>query len=91
MLYSYDFYRNIEVKDSTTKQERADHLYGGITYDTALPTGWVDYVIGRLPKYSRADIVASFVWLYPSGNIMGQAAPLTWDACRILQEIEALE
>jgi len=86
-----DFRMNLEVKNNISKKQLAERIYGGITYDTALPQQWITWA-------SKLSVLAGdykdmeffcqhFVWLYPHGNVMGQPAPLTLEACDVLEQI----
>ena len=56
-------------------REMAEKLYPGVTYDTALPQGWVNEMqaLGFDPR-------GQVIWLYPNGLLAGQPAPLTAEA-----------
>lgn len=54
------------------KAELAEQRYPGMTFDCALPQGWVDQVNQQV-----SNVVGHFVWLYPKGNLFGIPAPVT--------------
>lgn len=54
------------------KAELAQRRYPGITFDCALPQGWVDEMSAKVE-----NIIGHFVWLYPEGSLFGQPAPVT--------------
>ena len=66
-----------EVPDGVTKGELASLVYPTVTYDTALPQGWVNQCIA-----DGFDPRPCFVWGYPDGSIMGKPLPLTAEAAR---------
>ena len=58
----------------TTKGELAAELYPDVTYDTALPQGWVD--VTTVDFDPRRNVV----WGYPKGSVMGLPLPVTTEA-----------
>jgi hypothetical protein len=61
-----------------TKDAAAARIYPGITYDTALPQGWVNSAIaGAFPSAPAFDPVPHFVWGYPDKMLFGLPLPLT--------------
>lgn len=88
MLFSDDFFNHITQKLDKTKGQMAKELYGGYTYDLALPQGWVDK-FARITGQPSWKVPGFFVWLYIGGGpITGQPAPLTLDACKWLKSYE---
>lgn len=69
-----------------TVTEAALARYPGVTYDTALPQGWVDIV----KQATGHDVRGHFVWLYENGNVFGRAAPITIEGDIIDRDIRAL-
>lgn len=88
-ITSGSFKAHIESKESQTKQERANFLYGSYTFDCSLPQNWVNAASHAL-GISQDEIVYNFVWLYFDKNTFGQAAPLNLKGCEILEKIENL-
>jgi len=60
-----------------TVGEAAQARYDGLTYDHALPQGWVDACCNK-----GLDPRGHFVWLYD--DYVGRPAPITDDGDRIV-------
>lgn len=95
MYTSDNFKDHIEVKDSVTKGERAEFLYGAtFGYDCALPHDWVVMMADNL-NVDYHVITSNFVWGYSkSGRYNGFAGgplPLNLDACDMLAAVEPIE
>lgn len=74
-----------------TKGELADKLYGDMTYDTAIPQGWLDDAIERGMDMKVAGSLAShFVMVYPAG-FMPYVAPLTADGVKVCAILASLK
>ena len=65
-----------------TKGEAAESATNGMTYDTALPQGWVDAMYER--GFDHAELIGNFVWAYPSGDVSGVPYPITQDGLIIM-------
>lgn len=57
-----------------------------ITYDTALPQGWLDQWKGDEYDYVRTHTV----WAYPEGDIFGFPMPLTRQAFDMIAKKQAI-
>ena len=64
-------------KNPMTRGEAAKARYDGLTYDHALPQGWVDACCDK-----GLDPRGHFVWLYD--DYVGRPAPITDDGDRIV-------
>ena len=60
-----------------TVGEAAEARYSGLTYDHALPQGWVDQCCDK-----GLDPRGHFVWLYD--DYVGRPAPITGEGDRIV-------
>ena len=60
-----------------TRGEAAEARYAGLTYDHALPQGWVDACCDK-----GLDPRGHFVWLYD--DYVGRPAPITGEGDRIV-------
>lgn len=72
--------RTNDLPNYITKGELAKQLYPELTYDTALPQGWVDAV-----TTSSFDPRGCVVWGYPKGSCLGAPYPLTVEADEALR------
>lgn len=63
-----------------TVGELAKRLYGGMTYDVALPLEW----LRRFKELTGLDPRGHFVWLYPLGGACGIPGPLTIEGLEAL-------
>ena len=63
-------------KKVMTRGEAAEQRYSGMTYDHALPQGWVDACTEK-----GMDPTGHFVWLYD--DYVGRPAPITEEGERI--------
>lgn len=59
----------------TTKGDLIARVAPQVTFDTALPQGWVDEVTSK-----GFDPRGQVVWAYPQGTIWGLPMPLTVEA-----------
>jgi hypothetical protein len=63
-----------------TVSEAAEKLYPGMTFDTALPQTWVNFMTKMW-----WNPVGYFVWGYPKEHsVMGAAAPISIKACKFI-------
>lgn len=69
-----------------TKKELAERIYGTMSFDYALPQGWLNNVANEL-EVSTGKIVSQFVWLYPDKSILGEPGPLTMEAVDLLEQL----
>lgn len=67
-----------------TKEQAASRIYTGITFDTALPQGWVNDAY-------PFEVVPCFVWGYPAGSLFGIPLPLTKAADKWLRTRDRFE
>jgi len=59
--------------DPETVERVAARVFGGMTYDYALPIEW----LRRFEKLTGLDPRGHFVWLYPKGSMAGIPGPIT--------------
>lgn len=69
----------------TTKGDLIELVAPAVTYDTALPQGWVNHVtdLGFDPR-------GQVIWAYPQGYICGMPMPLTAEARAELYRLKEL-
>lgn len=60
------------IDDHMTKGEAAEYLYPGVTFDCAIPQGWVRAMTSR----GFEDSAAHFISLYPT-DAPSYIAPIT--------------
>ena len=62
------------LESNPSKGEAAKALYGDITYDTALPVGWVT----NMENMGHSNVSSHFVWVYPQdAGLLGRPGPIT--------------
>ena len=59
----------------TTKGDLIARVAPQVTYDVALPQGWVNHITDR-----GFDPRGQVVWSYPKGTVFGLPMPLTQEA-----------
>lgn len=59
----------------TTKGDLIARVAPQVTFDTALPQGWVNHITDR-----GFDPRGQVVWSYPKGTVFGLPMPLTQEA-----------
>lgn len=80
-----DFKKYLKL-NAPTKGEIAEKLYGNLTYDIALPNGFISEMVEF--NHTVPEITLSFVWIYPPGSTFGEPAPLTLKACDWLKQYQ---
>lgn len=59
-----EFWSVSELPSGKSKGRLAEDLYGGQTYDCALPQSWVDGMVDALGLPADYYLAGQFVWLY---------------------------
>ena len=62
----------------------------GISYDTALPIQWVDYVNSRILLDENENVSVHFVWVYPDKEIFGFPFALDMRGKEILGKLASI-
>lgn len=75
---------HIETKLSFTLKERAERIYGDMTFDYALPKRWLCH-FAETVGVEKWKASKQFVWIYPEGSIAGEPGPLSVEACSMLE------
>ena len=67
------------------KDQIAERMYPGVTFDVALPQPWVDMMQELI--YPKVEVPPHFVWGYPEGNMGGIPLPISTEGAGMMYQL----